>query len=111
MAQCVLERPGNMLKVSTLRALGIASVLALTPFAVGCGGDAGQSSDDITDVNHTDVERQSIGNCWLYAHATWIESMNLTATGTAFDVHYRLRPSLRSIASPTATAPSSSNAI
>ena len=39
----------------------------------------------ITDVNHTDVERQSIGNCWLYAQASWVESMHLTATGEAFD--------------------------
>jgi hypothetical protein len=75
-----------MLRISTLRALGLASVLALTPFAAGCGDEAGQGSDDITDVNHTDVERQSIGNCWLYAHASWIESMNLSATGVQFDV-------------------------
>jgi hypothetical protein len=52
----------------------------------GCTTDVGSSSDDVTDVNHTDVERQSIGNCWLYAHASWIESMNLSATGMAFDV-------------------------
>src|SRR5829696_8365613 len=75
-----------MLRISTLRALGLASVFALTPFATGCGDDAGQGSDNITDVNHTDVERQSIGNCWLYAHASWIESLNLSATGVQFDV-------------------------
>jgi hypothetical protein len=53
---------------------------------VGCGADTGSSSDDITDVPQTDVERQSIGNCWLYAEASWVESMNLSATGQAFDV-------------------------
>lgn len=34
------------------------------------------SSDHaITDVNHSAVERQSIGNCWIYAQASWVESM------------------------------------
>ncbi len=37
------------------------------------------------DINHTDVERQSIGNCWLYAAASWAESLNKTATNTEFD--------------------------
>lgn len=33
----------------------------------------------IADVAHTPVERQSIGNCWLYSQATWVESMALSA--------------------------------
>jgi hypothetical protein len=53
---------------------------------VGCTA-SGTSDDEtlavaeqaITDVAHTAVERQSIGNCWLYAQATWIESMALSA--------------------------------
>src|SRR5262245_12219215 len=69
---------------SMIRALAFGCVLALAPFASGCGDEAGQGTDNITDVNHTDVERQSIGNCWLYAHASWIESMNLSATGVPF---------------------------
>jgi hypothetical protein len=36
-------------------------------------------ADEIVDVAHTPVERQSIGNCWLYAEATWVESMHLSA--------------------------------
>jgi hypothetical protein len=52
----------------------------------GCTQDIGSSSDNVTDVPHTDVERQSIGNCWLYAQASWVESMNLAATGEQFDV-------------------------
>ena len=31
----------------------------------------------IAEVSNTAVERQSIGNCWLYAAASWVESMNL----------------------------------
>ncbi len=66
----------------TLRTLSIALALAGTTTAAGC--DQGTSSDpeslgtvasEITHVEHTAVERQSIGNCWLYAQATWVESM------------------------------------
>jgi len=62
-----------------------ASVLALAAFTPGCD-DTGSNSDNITDVQHTDVERQSIGNCWLYATATWVESMHLSRTGEEFDI-------------------------
>ncbi|HVJ94375.1 MAG TPA: C1 family peptidase [Labilithrix sp.] len=41
---------------------------------------------NITDVAHTPVERQSIGNCWLYAHASWAEAMHKAATGKTFDI-------------------------
>jgi hypothetical protein len=68
----------------SIRRLTAVSLLALAPFAVGCA-DIGQSEDNITNVNHTDVERQSIGNCWLYAQASWVESLHLTATGEHFD--------------------------
>jgi hypothetical protein len=70
-----------------LRSL-LASALLATTSLLGLGCDDGTSSntEDVTDVKHTDVERQSIGNCWLYAEASWVESMNLSATGTAFDI-------------------------
>lgn len=82
-------------RIRPSRAFTFASLLVLAaPFAVGCsvaadeGGDGaeGESTDAIVDVPHTAVERQSIGNCWLYAHATWVESMNKTATGQDLDV-------------------------
>lgn len=70
---------------TTFRSLAFAALIAIAPSAaVGCGG-TGSDTSDITDVNHTDVERQSIGNCWLYAEASWVESMHLTATGEKFD--------------------------
>ncbi len=56
---------------------------------IGCDaanhGDLGQTTQAVTDVNHTAVEGQSIGNCWLYAQATWAESMKLTASGEELD--------------------------
>jgi hypothetical protein len=65
-----------------IRALFITAPLALT---MGCqkGGDlpeenVGQAQDAITNVAQTAVERQSIGNCWLYAEASWTEALNLS---------------------------------
>jgi hypothetical protein len=73
--------------------LAIALSLAgATVAASGCEGQTrdpeaiGQVQDAITDVQHTAVERQSIGNCWLYAQATWVESLHLAASGDEFDV-------------------------
>jgi hypothetical protein len=60
-----------------------ASVLSIA--ALGCDGPASDESN-ITDVPQTDVERQSIGNCWLYATASWVESMHLSASGEKFDI-------------------------
>jgi hypothetical protein len=73
----------------TLRRAAIASVALLAALSTGCtsaNDGPGSDSSDITDVQHTDVERQSIGNCWLYAQASWVESMHLAATGTSFDI-------------------------
>ncbi len=44
-------------------------------------GEEGASTDAITNVNHTKVKRQSIGNCWLYAAVSWVEALNKMATG------------------------------
>ncbi len=55
------------------------------PDAVTSGDETGASVDDITSVDHTDVKRQSIGNCWLYATATWLEALNKAATGEALN--------------------------
>jgi hypothetical protein len=63
-----------------------STVLALSLAGAGCMIETGESTDDVTDVNHSKVERQAIGNCWLYAEASWVESMNLSATGKEFDI-------------------------
>jgi hypothetical protein len=36
---------------------------------------------DIVDVEQTPAKRQAIGNCWVYATASWAESMTKTSTG------------------------------
>lgn len=77
--------------LGTSRWLSLASMLALATLgAAGCAADtqddnvvSGEdesSKDDITQVSHTKVKRQSIGNCWLYATTSWLEAMNKAAT-------------------------------
>lgn len=75
------------------RWLALGSLLALSSTtAIGCAAntqrpsgdeelDDGSSVDDITQVNHSKVKRQSIGNCWLYATTSWLEALNKEATG------------------------------
>jgi hypothetical protein len=76
----------------TNRKTNLAIGLSIAAGLLGCDGmalspadDVGSTEQAITDVAHTPVERQSIGNCWLYAQATWVESMALSATGDELD--------------------------
>lgn len=81
----------DLLKKS--RWLAIASMLALASTStVGCSAETaaeeeglddgtGSATDDITQVDHSKVKRQSIGNCWLYATTSWLEALNKAATG------------------------------
>lgn len=71
--------------LSLPRSILFASLLGLGALAAGCGPDTDSEEGAVTDVQHTDVERQSIGNCWLYATASWVESIHLAATGEKFD--------------------------
>lgn len=66
--------------------LSIAAVPALACSAPAAEEAATSDENEIVDVPQTDVERQSIGNCWIYAHASWVESMHEKATGESFDV-------------------------
>jgi hypothetical protein len=69
-------------------------MLALSSaFGLGCSAGGAEVDEEevvsdenaIVNVVHTDVERQAIGNCWIYAHASWLESMHKRATGVDFD--------------------------
>ncbi|MCP4448242.1 MAG: hypothetical protein GY811_23320 [Myxococcales bacterium] len=76
-------------------ALSLTTVAGLLACDGGAGGfgensssgpvadGVGSTQQAITDVPHTAVERQSIGNCWLYAQASWVESMALAANPDA----------------------------
>ncbi len=66
----------------------VASVVACSgdPRREGENVSIGSASSRIVDVPQTPVERQSIGNCWVYAHASWAESMHKKASGEDFDI-------------------------
>lgn len=56
-------------------------VLFIALLSPACGQpQGGLSRTLVSDVEHTPVKRQSIGNCWLYAVGTWAESLHLSAT-------------------------------
>ncbi len=60
--------------------LGTAAALALSLATAGCGDGVGQDSSNVTDIQHSDVKSQSIGNCWIYASIGWAESLHLRYT-------------------------------
>lgn len=67
--------------ISTL--FGLLALLGTASQGLGCSAAPedvlGTSDDELTDVNQSRVKRQSIGNCWIYATASWAESLNKSA--------------------------------
>jgi len=70
------------------RWFALASMFAVSASAAGCSvgstdeeDTAEASTDAITEVTQSAVKRQSIGNCWIYATASWSESLSKNATG------------------------------
>jgi len=73
--------------------LSMASLLGLSSGIVaGCGAtsestnapvqtNVGSTDDDITQVSHSGVKKQAVGNCWIYAASSWIEALHKGATG------------------------------
>lgn len=80
MAQSHLFRPFLGLSLAALAGLaGCDASTAILQDEMASDERIGSAEQAITDVPHTAVERQSIGNCWLYSQATWVESMSLAA--------------------------------
>jgi hypothetical protein len=61
--------------------LGLLGACA-APEAVDEAPEVGALEESLVDVEQSRVQRQAIGNCWIYSHASWIESMYLTDQGT-----------------------------
>ena len=59
----------------TVSVLGASSLMLMGGMACHNQGEDSQLS--VTQVKHTEVKQQSIGNCWLYAMASWMESLKL----------------------------------
>lgn len=69
--------------------LRIISLLTLSTIffsTTSCHRPTSKSSLDVSDVEHSPVKRQSIGNCWLYATASWAESLHISATGETINL-------------------------
>ena len=71
----------------------LATLMAAGTVAACGGADEDLSNDElsdlvepVTDVGHTEVRRQSIGNCWSYASTGWLESLHLARTGQSVNV-------------------------
>lgn len=73
------------------------SGLSLTLFLTGAGcSDAdpappvpevyGTVDDALVDVEQSAVKYQSVGNCWLYANASWAESLHKSVAGEELDI-------------------------
>jgi hypothetical protein len=68
------------------RSLFALFMMTGTALGIGCGLGSDEAADDggqptasvepIIDLAHTWVRRQTIGNCWLYATASWAEALN-----------------------------------
>ncbi len=74
------------LTLSALLALGATTSIGCAPPTDEEAGEEGSSTDDITQIDHTKVKRQSIGNCWIYASASWVEALNKRSTGVEANV-------------------------
>lgn len=63
-----------------------ASACAGEDLANDVFAEPGDLIENVTDVSHGEVRRQSIGNCWAYASTGWLESLHLARTGAAVNV-------------------------
>jgi hypothetical protein len=70
-----------MLMLSTLMSCG-----PIDEAAVPVDDELVGSEAPVTWVEQSKVERQSIGNCWVYAATGWAESLNKAATGTEMNL-------------------------
>lgn len=57
-----------------------------TDEAINADGEGAEYVEPVTDVNHTAVRNQSIGNCWSYAATGWVESLHRARTGEDINV-------------------------
>ncbi|MCU0665029.1 MAG: PPC domain-containing protein [Myxococcota bacterium] len=67
-------------------------VMAMILVFSGCEMDVAENEQDddgggrIVDVPNSAIEKQSIGNCWIYAISGFASSMHLAATGQEVDI-------------------------
>ncbi len=86
-----LARPARL----ALLAMFAAAAMGAPILTTGCSAtlapegeepEADVATDNITSVVHSSVKNQSIGNCWIYAHVGWVESLNKRATNVELNL-------------------------
>ena len=65
--------------------IAMATIFVGLTLVQACGRETYESELTVSSVAHTPVKRQSVGNCWLFALASWMESLSLTR-GLTLDV-------------------------
>ena len=68
------------------RTILLSFMTATALVSVACGQKKTVSKIDVTDVAHSPVKKQKIGNCWIYATASWAESLHLSTTGETVNI-------------------------
>jgi hypothetical protein len=75
----------NVMQTTSVLRRSLWLVLALSLGSSACAPDNGVETpnetndfvtEEVTDVSHTVVKNQTIGNCWAYAAAGWAESLH-----------------------------------
>jgi hypothetical protein len=75
------------MRTALLRASIFAAVSVAAACTAGAGSSSSPASDEaITQVPQTPrIKNQAIGNCWIYATGSWVESMHKTAANEDFN--------------------------
>jgi hypothetical protein len=81
-----LQRHGGLQRHGRWIVLGSLALLACSDHDSHPKDFFEQHSDEIVDIEHTAVKRQSIGNCWVYASVGWAESLRLTHAGETLNL-------------------------
>jgi hypothetical protein len=84
-----MRRQARLISVATMVALSVGGCAPqegeLGPISGENASEEpteGTTVDEVTNLTHTSVKRQSIGNCWIYATTGWIESQRAKYTRT-----------------------------
>ena len=75
----------NKLRFTQVLALALASAASACTAEPASHESTG--TDDVTSIQRTSAKQQSIANCWLYATASWTESLHLRVSDAQLDVY------------------------
>lgn len=74
------------MKLVKLTKMGTTVLFGIAIAGLTSCGKAPYSHEDVVDIAGTPSKWQSIGNCWAYSAAGWLESLSLRNTGVTLDI-------------------------